>query len=721
MRIHFNKIKRNNIFCPEFDSLQGNNEIDLESKDVVIIYGPNGTGKTSFSKVLTRENKTEFSLNMDGQIFNSESEPLFHVVEDQNGRNVIKGSTEDFILGDDVKREYELQRDLELGFKKCFEKIIANLKDDFGINKKESNFHNLIENKKIVSFISKLANKLDKGKNIDQAEFIEVISTLAKKEIEDLDQRKYSFFISDLGDAKNSIIQKVLKFDIKKIEKDLNFIKVEQTDVAVSVLEKFNYMTDCLVCDTHDIDTTLLLDKKKTENATSRNLLPELVKELLNEILEKLEGNDPFKISEAISISLRDGNIENFKTICSELHKYEAIYNSKISNYFSDVFIGTNIVADFREYTNLKKNKPLLENEDIIFTQKFLNECLGKNIELKRDADGNLRLLLGDSEFLNRGRNELSLSNGEQNFLSLAFELLKAQKVAENIIVLDDPISSFDSIFKNKIAYAILQFLNKKKTILLTHSTDLVKLIEHQNKSCFNMYMLNNTPGELNGFIPLNSNEVEILIYIHQFLNQLRDGIQNEIQNEENFLIAIAPFMRGYCQIVGRLDLRDELTKLMHGYNNEKINLTFIYSQLFGLTFSSQVILSAEDIVNKSIENLSVLNSSTNFPLLNKTLKHTFTYLFLRLSVEQKLVRKFNVNVKKNDMLTKIIHYCFKPKDETTRELRAFFMSRKTLLNEFNHFEIDMNIFQPAIDITDAALTKERDDILAKLEQFSTT
>ena len=47
-----------------------------------------------------------------------------------------------------------------------------------------------------------------------------------------------------------------------------------------------------------------------------------------------------------------------------------------------------------------------------------------------------------------------------------------------------------------------------------------------------------------------------------------------------------------------------------------------------------------------------------------------------------------------------------------------FFTSRKTLLNEFNHFEGNMNIFQPAIDITEAALQKEVADIESKLIQI---
>ena len=47
-----------------------------------------------------------------------------------------------------------------------------------------------------------------------------------------------------------------------------------------------------------------------------------------------------------------------------------------------------------------------------------------------------------------------------------------------------------------------------------------------------------------------------------------------------------------------------------------------------------------------------------------------------------------------------------------------FFTSRKTLLNEFNHFEGNMNIFQPAIDITETALQKEVADMLGISQSY---
>lgn len=78
-------------------------------------------------------------------------------------------------------------------------------------------------------------------------------------------------------------------------------------------------------------------------------------------------------------------------------------------------------------------------------------------------------------------------------------------------------------------------------------------------------------------------------------------------------------------------------------------------------------------------------------------------------------------------MLTDIIQKAFKPVAGATQEQkdkarnnRVFFTSRKTLLNEFNHFEGNMNIFQPAIDITETMLQKEVDDIERKLTQLRT-
>ena len=56
--------------------------------------------------------------------------------------------------------------------------------------------------------------------------------------------------------------------------------------------------------------------------------------------------------------------------------------------------------------------------------------------------------------------------------------------------------------------------------------------------------------------------------------------------------------------------------------------------------------------------------------------------------------------------------------DTSNLEEKVFFLSRKTLINEFNHFEGNMNIFQPAIDISDSSLKKEKEDIVNALNSL---
>ena len=48
--------------------------------------------------------------------------------------------------------------------------------------------------------------------------------------------------------------------------------------------------------------------------------------------------------------------------------------------------------------------------------------------------------------------------------------------------------------------------------------------------------------------------------------------------------------------------------------------------------------------------------------------------------------------------------------------MRVRLTSKKTLINEFNHFEGNLSIFQPAIDITNTSLAQEKNDILNAME-----
>nr|WP_275660924.1 ATP-binding cassette domain-containing protein [Vibrio brasiliensis] len=715
-------MRKENIFTDEFLTLNSNNEIDLNTKNICVFYGPNGTGKTSLSKVLSQQKNTEYTIKVDDRTYTEQDEQISHVISDQNDRNLIQGETQDFILGDNIKREYELKERLNRNFSELFQtKLVKILKSKYSIGKKNTEFDDLILDRDYLSFISDIANNRARGKNIDRDDFIDIVYSEDEQEDIEFDESKFTYFVNDYA-SNESTIRIIIDYTFNLTDKDKKIAKLEEQNQAVNILQKYSYLDDCLVCD-HQIDSKKLLDTKRNQFDETQGSLSDDEKAIAEKIIKGLPLNDPFKIRDRILTAISKSNREFIDDLVADFNNYKALYWTILKKEFVEIVKDFNLKNDNDEYQTLKLNKPEFDSEDILFIEKFLNETLERKITLERDDDNNIKLLLGGNEFLKVDRKNLSLSNGEQNFLSLSFELLKAKNSDAKLIILDDPISSFDSIYKNKLAYAIISFLRCKKTIILTHNTDLIKLLEHQQQQCLNLYYFNNVPGENNGFIPVNRNELKILLYIHEFLGLLRNDIKDEIINKKQFLIAIAPFMRGYCQILGNKDSKNSLTKLMHGYNDEKVNLTDIYKELFSDLgddfFTEDYNVSAQDIINMDSSEFRPLDDA-NYPLLSKSLRHTMTYLYLRLNVEKQLVDIFNINTAKHDLLSQIILAAFPFKHDTPEKKahRVFFMSRKTLLNEFNHFEMDMNIFQPAIDITDKALTKEKNQILERLKDI---
>ncbi|WP_272518071.1 MULTISPECIES: AAA family ATPase [unclassified Providencia] len=715
MKLTISKLKKGIIFTDEYLKLTENNKLDFEHKKLCVLYGPNGTGKTSLSKVLGQTKGAEYDIDIDGVRLTEKDDLVAHIISDQNDRNIIQGETQDFILGEDIRKEYELKENLNAAFSFLFEDELVNLlKKKYQISKIKTHFDELILDKEVRTFIADIANSKSRGKKIPREEFISVVYGVKVDSEPEYDNEKLKFFIEDYS-KDGSIIRALSSYNFQLNGQEEGIVKLEEQNEALTILKKFSYIDECLVCD-HPIDALKKLKQKEQQYEVTSNQMGEHEKEIAENIIKNLSLIDPFGIKSKVRSAIK----EEDKTIISKLildfNHYKSVYWILLKNDFINISTSQSLQETHNAYQELLKNKPVFGSEDILFIEQFLNESLEREISLERDSDNNIRLMLGGKDFLNKNRQDLELSNGEQNFLSLAFELLKAKNSKCELIVLDDPISSFDSIYKNKLAYAILSFLSLKKTLILTHNTDLIKLLEHQAKECLNLYYFNNIVGENNGFIPINKNERDILLYIHEFLALLRKDIKAEIFDEKQFIISLVPFMRGLCQIFNLDEERNKLTQLMHGYCNEKINITDIYEKVFSTEVLDEVHqISAQEIIDWDYTKFNPLKSE-NYPLLSKTLRHTITYLYLRLNVEKKLVEKYSINTKKYDMLSSIIFKSFKGDDTDKIQNRVFFMAKKTLLNEFNHFEMDMNIFQPAIDITDKALIKEREQILGRLD-----
>lgn len=125
MTLTFKRIVCENIFNADFADLSNDNQLPFPDSRIVVIYGPNGVGKSSLASVLSGEKRTEYVPEYDGKEFDSAAETSpSHIISDQNGRNIIQGSTGDSILGDNIRREHQLKEAIEQGFRYVFESVL---------------------------------------------------------------------------------------------------------------------------------------------------------------------------------------------------------------------------------------------------------------------------------------------------------------------------------------------------------------------------------------------------------------------------------------------------------------------------------------------------------------------------------------------------------------------------------------------------------------------
>lgn len=712
--VKFNKIENAEIFTRDFRPLVKNCEVAFSRNEgIAVIYGPNGTGKSSLMKVLSGSAGTKVEFEYDGATYDS-GETIFHTINDQNNRNIIKGTTKDFFIGDDIKREFELQEFIATERTKTIETIGSILKSNFGISAANSPLIDLVTIQDIASLIKDIANNKSKGKNYSTEDIIVQLQSIVPVDIAEYDEQKLNFLKIDYA-AKDSLIKKIEQLSLDPIVSNPHVHEIEENTEAITILNRF-HKEQCIVCDTEGIDREALIVAKSLNRDSVIEALDDAVKALIEKIIELVPSNDPFKIKHLLVDAISKGDNGSVLGLLDEIRAYKGIYCQSLLNSLATLLSESELPSKMVEYQALLDEAPEITEEDMIYIKEIISNSMGKSLTLERDGKKNLKIRLSDIEFLEKARDELPLSTGEQNFLSLTFEFLKAKNSLSPIVVIDDPISSFDSIYKNKVVYAIVKMLQHKKRIVLTHNIDLLRLLESQYKNCYRLYLLNNTDGEENGFIPIAYNEQEMLINLEKLLLAFREKIFDHIQDVELFLIAMIPFMRGYCNIINNTELSNKLTQLMHGYKTESIDVAQIYIELFGNkdgVIPDTYEISVSDILRKTVDSAHIVNNE-QYPLLDKTLKHSFTYLFLRLMVEKELVAKFSIDTNKYKQLGQIISQAY-PNETDLSQVRdrIRLTSKKTLINEFNHFEGNLSIFQPAIDITDHTLGTERTDIVA--------
>lgn len=720
MDIVFKKLKVDNRFANSFENWTKNNVISFSNDGFIDIYAPNGVGKSSLARALNNENKSEYEYEYNGKQYTEKSkESPVLVIDDFFFRNIATRDNEklsDYILGSQIAKELKLKEKIETSTKKVKDDIISYLKKEYNIKSKDSCLCGYIKNDSVKKFINALSNAQDKGKNYSADNLTKLTSEFVLNENKKIDSNKFNYIKDNIG-GKESIIKSIIDFDTNNIKLIHGFSKLDINNDAINILNKHNGITKCIFEDKH-----VLPDDIKEQLENNKNLiikqLDENQKKIINAIFEL--GDNPFNIKDTFNNSFELGDSTKVEELITEMKEIILQIENEIIKKYIQLVKDTELEKDYSEYNKIIEKKIELSEDDEMLLKDIVENCINKKVKLTRDDNKNIIFTIEDNNFIGKSRQELPLSTGEQNFISLYFDLLSAKNSDKEIIIIDDPISSFDSIYKNKIVYSIIKVLaNKKKVIILTHNINTIKLMHHQYKNCFNLYLLNNEKDGDNGFIQINKKEqssetlqdMDFMLEIKNVISFLKSQeINTDLKDKEQFLLSLIPFMRSYSNLLLSDDLYKKLCKLMHGYENDKVDINEIFKKLFDVDLlQSQYEINVEDILQIDIKD-EIINK-TKYPILNRTLYHNLNYLKLRLLVEHTL---YNTDTNKMDW-TKYptLHNIIEKYLKNNIDLKNKLLSKKTLLNEFNHFEYDMCLFMPSLDISDNKLKEERDNIIS--------
>jgi len=525
-----------------------------------IKYGINGTGKSSIAKAILcyseDQNNDSDSLNqlkpfkcigqagndpeisgMDEinnvKIFNEEYVNEFVFLPDE----LLKGSFDIFIRNDAYEKGLKEINDLVATISKTFSQneeidiLINDLNDlssSFGKTTKagihaSSMLSKALKNgNKVINIPKGLENYKDYIRHDENYKWIKW----------QLDGQPYlnitekcPYCVSNIEEKKKTIEHITEVYDSKSVQ-NLNLI--------ISIFHKLNnYFSE---------ETRLKIDEfiKNTEGYNDEQVA------YLREIKDQIDRlKEKFSKTKSIGfISLKDVEkvIEELKSHKIDLNLYNHLKSedtqTKVEIVNSSIDTTLEKVGELQGQINQQKQLigRLIKEHKTEINSFLKNAGYEYNVDLIDDSEGNYKLKLCHND----AEDEITdvkehLSFGERNAFSLVLFMYDVLKHSPDLVILDDPISSFD---KNK-KYAIVDMLFSKEkslkgktVLLLTHDFEPIIDMIHHHRNRFEIptaSFLENNHGDLvekeiqradvQTFVEINESNIKILS--DQIINKL--------------------------------------------------------------------------------------------------------------------------------------------------------------------------------------------------------
>lgn len=561
--------------------------IIIEEGNLNIKFAINGTGKSTIAKALLKKDEdlsllkpfgkeeipyVECNPNIDNvELFDSDfvNKVVF------NGSNVIENAFEVFIKSD----KYDEQRNnINILLHELKQKIIGNeelnklneqlIKLSSKINyKKEKNtidsrgMYSSIKTDKNIFNIPKELNKYslflsDKEKNILWSEWKNKGKTYDYGEICPYCAEKFSGDHEKENEAFNSYYSKA---NVSNLTEFSNIIDNTKTYLNT---DNFKKIEKCIKENIPNTDKDLIFTKFMSE----ATYLKEKIYNITTFDSYKVEKSDISNLSNILlDLKISTNDLEYFNN--ENLIKSIDIINSSITEMLGKI---SDLQKEIGKMNSLVISKMSCCKKEI---NSFL-KLAGFNYEFDIVKDGDeknsitvLKYVNSDNEKIQVSDIEKHLSWGEKNAFALVLFMYYALSKNPNLIILDDPISSFDGNKK----YAIINrlFCNKgdyedsfynKTVLMLTHDFEpIIDFgINHKPTKETNMWYLKNNNGIIQEQkINVSSDVLSTIKFYY-----------NESINEDNNIISRICFLRKYIEHIST----KKTVKKMH---------TIFYLQLY--------------------------------------------------------------------------------------------------------------------------------------------
>ena len=479
--------------------------ISIEKNSLNIKYGMNGTGKSTIAKAI--ENRDDLS---ELKTFGSQLEPEI-TISDRirkvevfnndfinriifNGSQVIDNGFEVFVKTDEYdERRKEINDILRKLNRETFkDEIINNLRNSFNniMSKIQLNANRTVKRTAAYKSILKKENMFEVPEKLEKyGEFIKD----KEKNISWVDWKNKGFefdeknkcpfcaenFSQSYTEEKEVFKENYTKAGMKNLSDILELIEGIKDYLDENQYQK---LISCVKEDKNEDDIDFIYQKFMLEMT------------YLNDKFDKIYQFDSYNIKNS-----EIGNLaEKVKNLIIDKNELDFFKNENVVNVIDDITKKINDIVEKITYLmartavlNTLIKKSINDSKEDI--NKFLDTA-GFNykfdFEVSSEESSKTLLLYKGNEDINVDDIEKHLSWGEKNAFALVLFMYYALSKKADLIILDDPISSFDSNKKYAIINRLFENRNDKKSfygktvMMLTH--DFEPIID---------FIINNKPN----------------------------------------------------------------------------------------------------------------------------------------------------------------------------------------------------------------------------------